>query len=205
MRLPPTPSQTVGPYFGIALTPDSTDRYIPDGYPRPIALVGPTRLVDDRHPEAITLAGTVWDGAGQPVPEAMLEVWQADRYGRYHRPEDQSEQASLDEGFLGFGRCHTTDEGRYEFLTVKPGRVPAVGGGMQAPHINLAIFGGGLLKPLRTRIYFSDEAEANAEDPTLASIDDGKRRSLLVAQIAGRIASFDIYLHSDSETPFFDV
>jgi protocatechuate 3,4-dioxygenase alpha subunit len=187
MTLPLTPSQTVGPYFGLALTPE-----------------GSSQLVAEDHPAAIVISGTLSDGAGQPVPEGMLEIWQANREGRYLHPEDTRDELALEDGFRGFGRCHTDDDGRYEFLTIKPGPVPAPGGGMQAPHINVAIFGTGLLKPVRTRIYFSDEQEANAVDPVLSSVDE-RDRSLLVARLEGRRAVLDIKLQGDSETPFFDV
>lgn len=186
MTLPVTPSQTVGPFFGLALTPD-----------------GSSLLVSEDHPDAIVVSGTLYDGAGKGVPEGMLEMWQANPEGRYLHPEDSREDLRLDDGFSGFGRCHTDDEGRYRFLTFKPGPVPAPGGGRQAPHLNVAIYGAGLLKPVRTRIYFSDEEEANAADPVLSSIDE-ERRALLVARLERGKAVLDIRLQGESETPFFD-
>jgi protocatechuate 3,4-dioxygenase alpha subunit len=177
-----TPSQTVGPYFGIVMTPE-----------------GLTRLVPEGSPGSIILTGKVQDGEGKPVPEGMIEIWQADPEGSY-RPA-RSEEGS---GFTGFGRCHTDDEGGYRFVTVKPGPVPAPGGDVQAPHISMAVFGGGLLKPLRTRVYFSDEPAANAADPVLQTVSQA-RRHLLLARVEGDTATLDIRLQGDDETPFFEV
>lgn len=180
-KLPPTPAQTVGPYFGMALTPE-----------------GSSRLVPEPHPDAILISGTLTDGAGGPVKEGMIEIWQADPDGRY------PDQPLPVDGFTGLGTCHASDEGSYEFITLKPGPVPAPGGGNQAPHINVAVNGLGILKPLRTRIYFSDEPVANAEDPVLRSVDE-ERRALLVARVDGQKATFDIRLQGENETPFFEV
>jgi len=180
-KLPPTPAQTVGPYFGLALTPE-----------------GSSRLVPEHHPDAIVISGTLNDGAGRPVKEGMIEIWQADADGRY---PDQPLPA---DGFTGLGTCHAADDGSYEFITLKPGPVPAPGRGNQAPHINVAINGLGILKPLRTRIYFSDEPKANAEDLVLQSVDE-KRRDLLIALLDGQKARFDIRLQGENETPFFMV
>jgi len=177
-RQPPTPSQTTGPYFGIALTPD-----------------GANELVARGTPGSLLVWGTLRDSAGDPVREGMLEIWQADREGRY--PESDS-------GFTGFGRCHADDDGRFEFRTVKPGGVPGPDGTMQAPHLNVAVYGAGLLKPVRTRVYFSDEEDANAADPVLSGVDQTRRR-LLIAGVEGDQVRFDIKLQGDDETPFFDV
>lgn len=184
---PVTPSQTTGPYFGLALTAEHL-----------------ARLVDDGDPGAIFINGTLTDGSEQPVREGMVEIWQANQHGRYSHPEDNRYDVPMIESFQGFGRCHTEDDGSFSFVTVKPGRVPAVGGGLQAPHINIAVFGVGLLKPLRTRIYFSDEEEANESDPLLSGVDPD-RRHLLVARLEGVTARFDIRLQGPAETPFFDV
>lgn len=175
-----TPSSTVGPYFGLALTPDELTRLVPEG-----------------SKGTLVLTGSVFDGEGKPVPEAMIEIWQADENGSYDLAPVGSE-----EGFSGFGRCHTDDHGRYRLLTMKPGAVPAPGKD-HAPHINIAVFGGGLLKPLRTRVYFDDESEANAADSVLAGVDE-ERRSLLIARVEGGTATFDIRFQGEDETPFFD-
>ena len=187
--LEPTPSQTVGPFFHFILTRD--DR---------------SRLVSLDHPQAIRIEGTVRDGAGEPVTDAMVEIWQANSAGRYAHPEDYRDQLPLEEGFTGFGRCPTDSEGRYEFVTVKPGVVPGPDGRPQAPHIDVAIFARGLLRQLITRIYFPDEEEANAVDPVIASIKDHALRSTLVARgaLEGHLY-FDINLQGEKETVFFDV
>jgi protocatechuate 3,4-dioxygenase alpha subunit len=141
-RLEPTPSQTVGPFFHFALTEEDW-----------------LRLVALDHPQAIRIEGTVRDGAGEPATDAMVEIWQANSDGRYAHPEDHRDELPLEEGFTGFGRCQTDPEGRYEFVTVKPGAVPGPDGLPQAPHIDVAIFARGLLRQVVTRIYFPDELE----------------------------------------------
>lgn len=189
--LAPTPSQTVGPFFAYALLDDE----------------GAPLLVEPDHPEAIQIKGTVYDGAGDVVPDAMLEVWQANRAGRYAHPEDGREDLPLEEGFTGFGRCGTDGEGRFRFVTVKPGPVPGPDGAtLQAPHVAVSVFARGLLKRLATRIYFPDEGEANAEDPVLSSIDDPNLRQTLVARDeGGGVLRFDVHLQGDRQTAFFDV
>jgi protocatechuate 3,4-dioxygenase alpha subunit len=181
--MPLTPSQTVGPFFGYALPYDDGERLVPR---------------DD--PEAIRIAGAMFDGAGEPVSDGLVEIWQANRAGRYRHPEDRREELPLEDGFDGFGRCPTDTQGRYEFVTVKPGRVAP-----HAPHINVAVLGRGLLKQLVTRIYFPDEPEANAADPLLSSIREPKRRATLVARPLDGTLRFDIHLQGDRETAFLDV
>ena len=183
----PTPSQTVGPFFHIGLPHD-----------------GWTELVPPDHPDAIRLVGTVRDGAGDRVVDALVEVWQANGGGRYAHPEDDREDIPLEPGFSGFGRCGTDDSGRYGFVTVKPGRVPHPSGALQAPHIAVSVFARGLLKRVATRIYFPDEQDANASDPVLTSVEP-ERRAALVARDDGGALRFDIHLQGDSETPFFDL
>jgi protocatechuate 3,4-dioxygenase, alpha subunit len=183
----PTPSQTVGPYFRIGLPDD-----------------GGMHLVTPDHPHAIEVHGTVFDGEGAPVNDALVEVWQANRNGRYDHPEDRREELPLEPGFRGFGRCGTEASGDYRFVTVKPGPVPHPGGGMQAPHINVSVFARGLLNRVVTRIYFPDEREANEADPVLSMVDPG-RRSALVAREDDGALRFDIHLQGDRETPFFDL
>ena len=183
----PTPSQTVGPYFRIGL-PDE----------------GESHLVSPDDPDAIRVHGTVLDGEGAPADDAVVEFWQANRYGRYDHPEDAREDVPLEPGFSGFGRCATDASGGYRFVTVKPGRVPHPGGGMQASHIDVSVFARGLLKRVVTRIYFPDEAEANDSDPVLSSVEP-ERRAALVAREEDGALRFDIHLQSDRETPFFDL
>ena len=130
-----TPSQTVGPFFHFALLDEFG-----------------SELVALNHPSAIRIEGTVRDGAGEVVNDAMVEIWQANSAGRYAHPEDVREDLPLEEGFTGFGRCATDAEGRFEFVTVKPGSVPAPDGRPQAPHISVSVFARGVLKRLATRI-----------------------------------------------------
>ena len=189
MKLEPTPSQTVGPFFHHALLDEDQ-----------------SQLVSPGHPSATRIGGTVRDGAGEVVPDAMLEIWQANAAGRYAHPEDDREDLPLEDGFCGFGRCPTDAEGRYEFITIKPGVVPGPGGRPQGPHILVSIFARGLLKQLVTRIYFPDEEVANATDPLLSSIKDPTLRSTLDASATGDGSlRFDIHLQGEDQTVFFDV
>ena len=185
----PTPSQTVGPFFAHSLLGE--DR---------------SELVSPDHPSAVRIRGTVYDGAGEVVPDAMIEVWQANASGRYAHPEDNREDLPLDEGFEGFGRFGSDPDGTFSFVTVKPGPVPGPDGtSMQAPHIAVSVFARGLLKRLVTRIYFPDEAEANAQDPVLLAVEDPELRETLVARDEGDALRFDIRLQGDRQTAFFDV
>jgi protocatechuate 3,4-dioxygenase, alpha subunit len=188
VALAPTPSQTIGPFLHIEL---------------PFA--GEEELVAAGDPGAVRLRGTVYDGNGDPVDDALIEIWQANAAGRYAHPEDDRDQIPLEEGFSGFGRCATDAEGRYGFVTVKPGSVPGPGGRPQAPHIDVSVFARGLLKRLVTRIYFPDEAEANDADPVLSSIEDPDRRETLVAAAEDGGVRFDIRLQGEDETTFFVV
>lgn len=188
MGLLPTPSQTVGPFFSIGLSEDP-----------------PAELVDGGDPDAIRLSGVVYDGEGEPVVDAVVEIWQANRAGRYDHPEDTREEVELEDGFQGFGRCGTDAEGRYRFVTVKPGPVPSPEGGLQAPHILIAVFARGLLKRVATRVYFPDEAEANGADPVLSSVEDAAQREALVAAPENGGLRFDVHLQGESQTAFFGV
>jgi protocatechuate 3,4-dioxygenase, alpha subunit len=182
-----TPSQTVGPYFAIGLP-------WPEG---PHAVAAGT-------PGAITLTGTVYDGAGVPVPDHLIETWQADPDGRFadaHGHGGASEMA----GFRGFARCGAeVGDGTFEILTVKPGRVKEPGGRLQAPHIAVTVMARGMLNRCVTRIYFSDEEQANGEDPILALVP-ADRRQTLIAQLEDGGYRFDIRLQGPGETVFFDV
>ena len=182
-----TPSQTIGPFFHDAL--------LERNY---------SELVSPDHPEAIEIRGTVYDGAGEPMPDAMVEIWQADRAGRYDHSADDRDDLSLDEDFSGFGRSGTDASGAFSFLTLKPGPVPGPGGEVQAPHVMVSVFARGLLKRLVTRIYFPDEQEANAIDPVLSSIEDQELRRTLIARDEGDALRFDIHLQGDGQTAFFE-
>ena len=161
-------------------------------------------LVAPDAPAAIRIEGSISDGEGEPVVDALIEIWQANQAGRYAHPEDRREELPLEDGFRGFGRCETDRDGRYAFVTVKPGPVPGHGGRMQAPHISVSVFARGLLKRLATRVYFPDELEANAADPVLVSLD-ARLRATLVAHQEERVLVFDIRLQGEGETAFLDV
>jgi protocatechuate 3,4-dioxygenase alpha subunit len=192
-----TPSQTVGPFFKYGLTPDGkydwNDAFTSN-------LVTP-----DVSGERIRIEGRVFDGDGAPVPDCMLEIWQADAQGRFSDPQDQ--RAQPNSSFRGFGRCGTDPNGEYGFDTIKPGAVPDPDGRPQAPHILLAIFARGMLLHNYTRIYLGGEA-TNATDPVLALVPID-RRATLIAQRANcngsAVYRFDIHLQGDDETVFFDV
>jgi protocatechuate 3,4-dioxygenase alpha subunit len=183
----PTPSQTVGPFFHIGLPYE-----------------GGAQLVPPDHPHAIHLVGTVFDGKGEPVVDALIELWQANRHGHYDHPEDVREEIPLAPGFRGFGRCETDGSGGYGFVTVKPGPVSHPEGGTQAPHIDVSLFARGLLKRVVTRVYFPDEGEANESDPVLTSVEPARRAALVAREEHGALR-FDIHLQGDRETPFFDL
>jgi protocatechuate 3,4-dioxygenase alpha subunit len=176
-----TPSQTVGPFFHFGL-PTTTELVKPDD------------------PGAIRIRGTIRDGNGDPVPDGVIETWQANRHGRYAHPEDDREDVPLEDGFDGFGRVGTDPGGRFEIVTVKPGATPG-----QAPHIAVSVFARGMLQRVVTRIYFPDEQDANAADPVLSSIGDDALRSTLVARPDGDGLRFDIRLQGERQTAFFDI
>lgn len=183
-----TPSQTVGPFFAVALTPEDS------GF-QPIA--GRELAGAETPGERIRIEGRVLDGRGEPVSDAVIDLWQADCKGRYPRGSDGGRT------FSGFGRCAADAEGKFHFLTVKPGRVDA----LQAPHAVLAVFARGLPSHLFTRIYFSDEP-GNATDPVLSSVDAARRGTLIGRRRetpGGAAYRFDIRLQGGAETVFFDV
>jgi protocatechuate 3,4-dioxygenase alpha subunit len=154
--------------------------------------------------QRIQLHCRVFDGDGIPVPDAMIELWQANADGKYDHAEDKQEKQP-DVAFHGYGRLPTRQDGTCKFETIKPGRVPAPDGSLQAPHVNASIFARGLLKGLTTRIYFAGDP-ANDEDMVLGLVPP-ERRSTLKAQRDGSesVWRFDIYLCGDNETVFFDV
>ena len=182
-----TPSQTVGPYFAIGMPFAAGPFAVPEGTPG-----------------AIRITGIVYDGAGMPVPDSLIETWQADPDGRFADLHGYGGGSEL-HGFRGFARCGQEDgDGSVEILTVKPGPVPGPGNVMQAPHIDVSVFARGMLHRCVTRIYFADEAQANASDPVLASVP-AERRDTLLAQPADGGYRFDIHLQGPSETVFFDL
>jgi protocatechuate 3,4-dioxygenase alpha subunit len=195
-----TPSQTAGPYVHIGLAPGAAGF---DIYARELGwdIAGPNAAG-----ERIRIEGIVRDGTGAPVKDVMLEVWQADAAGIYPHPED-ARSAQVAEGFRGWGRVITDFEtGIWAFDTIKPGAVPGRNGSIMAPHISLWIVSRGINIGLHTRLYFSDEAEANATDPVLNLIEQVDRRDTLIAKrAADGVYRFDICLQGDDETVFLDI
>lgn len=176
----PTPSQTVGPYLSLVLP-------WPDGL----------YVVDPGTAEAITIVGTLRDGAGDPVADGLIETWQADPAGRFDHPADPRGTPS---GFRGFGRCPTDADGAFGVHTLRPGPVDDE----QAPHIDVSVFARGLLHRLVTRMYFPGEV-ANDTDPVLSRLAATDRARLVaVAQPDGSLR-FDIRLQGEGETPFFSL
>jgi protocatechuate 3,4-dioxygenase, alpha subunit len=190
--LPLTSSQTVGPFFAPSLLSENAIRNV---------------LTEvETAGERIRIEGRVLDGDGLPVPDAMVEIWQANAHGRYNHSSDRG-PAQLDASFLGFGRSGTTEEGSYWFETIKPGRVPFYRGQFQAPHICVIVFARGLLNHLVTRMYFEDE-QTNAEDPILQCVPDERRSTLLAKRenLEGRVVyRFGIIMQGAGETAFFNV
>lgn len=182
----PTPSQTVGPFFGFALLGPIGNELVPPGTPG-----------------AIRIEGAVTDGNGDAVPDAMIEIWQANAAGRYASPDDPRRDLPVEAGFSGLGRCGT-EGGGFSFLTIKPGAVPGANGSAQAPHVDVSVFARGLLKRLVTRMYFPDEEKANTADPLLSSLDPADRATL-IAVPDGDALRFDIRLQGEGQTVFLAV
>jgi protocatechuate 3,4-dioxygenase alpha subunit len=160
--------------------------------------------------QRIRLEGFVFDGDRNHIEDALIELWQANAAGRYNHPADDRDDVPLDTAFTGFGRCASDFKtGAFAFLTIKPGCVPHPSGGMQAPHISLIIQARGMLDPTYTRVYFSDEAEANAADPVLAAVPEQRRSTLIAERVDDdepvAVYRFDIRYQGDDETVFFDV
>jgi protocatechuate 3,4-dioxygenase alpha subunit len=185
LRLGATPSATVGPYLAIGLT-------WPDGI----------WAADEGTVGGVWIRCRVFDGADQVVPDALVETWQADPDGGFASPEDPRGAASYP-GFRGYARSQTLT-GEYEIFTLKPGRVPDGEGGLQAPHIDVSLFARGILDRVVTRIYFADEADANAEDVVLRDLTEDQRRTL-VATPSDDGYRLDFYLQGERETVFFAV
>lgn len=186
-----TPSQTVGPYFTLRLYQKGEEILVPEGYTG----------------ERIVIEGKVYDGDRNHIEDALLEIWQANAAGRYRHPDDTRDIA-LDHGFTGFGRTVSDFEtGEYRFETVKPGLVPDAEGAFQAPHISLMVQGRGMLNPVFTRIYFSDEEAANQDDLTLRRVPASRRETLiahLVDDRSPKVYRFDVRFQGEDETVFFD-
>ena len=194
-----TPSQTAGPYVHIGLTPNHSE--IGGVYD---ADLGTSMVNDKTHGERITVTGRILDGAGGLVKDAVIEIWQADSAGLYNSPSEL--RGTADPNFTGWGRCPTSaEDGVFGFETIKPGRVPFKDGRKMAPHITFWIVARGINIGLHTRMYFPDEAGANAEDPLLARIEHKDRLATLIAAKEGSVYTFDVHLQGDRETVFLDI
>ena len=184
--LPETASQTAGPYVHIGLAPDAA------GFHTFEKNFGPTLTTADTEGERITIEGRVIDGSGTPVRDVLLEIWQANAAGRYNHPDDSD-----------------FTSGVWRFETIKPGAVVGRDGRTMAPHVNLWVVARGINIGLNTRMYFSDEQDANQVDPVLNLIEWEVRRQTLIAQREVRGAEivyrFDIHLQGENETVFFDI
>ena len=183
------PSQTVGPFFHLGLAHGE----------RRGCLAGP-----DARGERIRVAIRALDAEGAGVPDAMIELWQADANGKYNHPDDPQDKIP-DPAFNGFGRLPTDKNGLATFETVRPGRVPAIDGALQAPHINVHIFSRGVLRHVSTRIYFAGDP-ANDSDAILRLVPQARRRTLIASYDAQAPGAWriDFRLCGDDETVFFD-
>ncbi len=186
--LGPTPSQTVGPFYAIGLPWDSGERALPEGTPG-----------------EIRIGGRIYDGEGELVPDALIEVWGPDGDGMFPDLWGYGGPSTVD-GFRGFARSGYEDgDGSWQVFTLKPGAVPGPDGeGLQAPHLDVSVFARGMLHRCVTRIYFGDEDEANAADPVLASVPEERRATLIATPVEGGY-EFDVRLQGDGETVFFDL
>jgi protocatechuate 3,4-dioxygenase alpha subunit len=212
-----TPSQTVGPFFhyglpwkgGADLVGASAIGARLDLFPEEHDVLN---LAPPRGPvsgDIVEIVGTVRDGEGAIVPDAMIEIWGANAAGRYHGLADARADVPLDPGFVGFGRAAVSAEGAYRFRTLRPGRVPmriGVEEPLQAAHLAVGVFGRGLLKRLVTRVYFPEGAGL-LDDPILALVPAARRTTLIAERIAGETPTyrFDIMLRGGAETVFFDI
>jgi len=191
-RLPLTPAQTAGPYLRLGLSrPGMADAVAPDST------------------GAVRVGGLLLDGAGSPVPDGVVEVWQADAAGAFHHPDDPRGPVAAPDGFTGFARSLTEDGGRWSVVTVRPGPLPAPGGGTEAPHLDVSVFARGMLGRVVTRIYFPQDAAVQGpgghrDDPVLARVPAARRHTLVATAAEGGYR-FDIRLQGEGETVFFDL
>lgn len=194
-----TPSQTAGPYVHIGCVPNFCG--IAGVYPED---PGVSMVKEGAKGERLTIRGHIYDGTGTPLRDALVEIWQADAEGLYNSPSET--RGSADPHFTGWGRCPTDmTTGEFAFETVKPGRVPYPDGRVMAPHVTFWIVARGINIGLNTRMYFSDEAAANAEDPILRRIEHQSRVPTLIGERNGNEVVFDIRLQGENETVFFDI
>jgi protocatechuate 3,4-dioxygenase alpha subunit len=198
-QLTETASQTAGPYVHIGCAPNQTGIQMYGGDLGASMKTGPVQG------EAITLTGAIHDGFGMVLKDAIIEIWQADANGLFNSVNETRGEA--DPNFIGWGRsAGDLETGEFRFDTVKPGRVPWPDGRMQAPHISAWIVARGINIGLHTRIYFDDEADANAEDPILSRIEQRERVATLLARKTDAGAyRFDVHIQGPNETVFFDI
>ena len=183
-----TPFSTVGPFFKLLV------RHQPEA--------AATLTSETTRGERITIEGTLLDGAGTPIDDGLIEIWQADADGCYPHPEDPR-AGSADASFAGFGRVATGTPGTFAFHTIKPGRVAGPDGTLQAPHILVGVMARGIMSRCWTRIYFEDEP-SNADDTVLALVPAQRRATVIARALGGRRYRFDIVVQGDGETVFFD-
>jgi len=190
-----TPSATVGPFFLFGLVPSSAGG---------VDLITNRLATPDVEGERIRIEGRVLDGDGVPLPDALIEIWQADAAGSYAHANAQEQRANT--AFKGFGRAPTDNDGFYWFETIRPGAVPGPDGRAQAPHILVNVFARGMTRHATTRIYFADE-NANADDPILALVPPDRRDTLIARRADSNgepVYRFDIHLQGEHETVFFE-
>jgi protocatechuate 3,4-dioxygenase, alpha subunit len=189
VSLQATSSQTVGPYFRIGLRWLNRDNLVGEGVSG----------------ERVTIQGRVFDGDGAPVPDAILEIWQANAHGKYDHPEDTQDKP-LEPGFKGYGRVSVNDEGIFRFATIKPGPVPGPKGKDQAPHLVVSVFMRGVLRRTVTRIYFPDDPR-NPADFILNLVEPARRSTLIAKKTAGGAGALEwnVVLQGPDETVFFDL
>jgi protocatechuate 3,4-dioxygenase, alpha subunit len=184
-----TPSQTVGPYFSMRLPWPEGPYVVPAGTPG-----------------AVTIYGRLLDGAGDPIPDGLIETWQADAAGRFAHPADpRGPVPDGDLGFRGFGRCPTGHDGTWKIVTLKPGALPAGDGLTEAPHLDVSVFARGMLDRSVTRVYFPDETAANDADPVLRAVPAARRATLVAVPAGESLLRFDIRMQGPDETVFFDL
>ncbi len=196
-----TPSQTVGPFYAYGLTPRGRAKWDPDGTYSWKETVGSDLVTPDVVGERIRIEGAIYDGDGKPIPDAMLEIWQADGNGRYSN--EPGSRRLPNTSFKGFGRSACDRDGVFQFDTVKPGAVAGADGKMQAPHIVVSIFARGMLRQVHTRIYFDGDS-GNAGDAVL-NLVPADRRETLIARKNGNVWRWDVHMQGDKETVFFQV
>lgn len=189
MSLQATTSQTVGPFFTIGMQWLYQNQLAPEGVSG----------------ERVTIQGRVLDGDGVPVPDAILEIWQANAHGKYAHPED-TQPKLLEPGFTGYGRVPADHEGAFRFTTIKPGPVPGPNAKDQAPHLLVSVFMRGLLIRLVTRMYFPNDPR-NADDSILKLVEPERRSTLIAKPVSGHpgVIEWNVVLQGPNETVFFDL